>query len=313
MRYPSLGRVRQLSTAPPLTVVRLNRVHQLGCVRQLGRVRQLSTAPPLTVLEPIDVLAPATRILRLQRPPVNSLSLEVLSSFADSLAEAESDRACRAVVLASSSPKVFSAGLDITEMHEPDPERLRRFWHALQEVWLKLSTSRVATVAAIEGHSPAGGCMLAMSCDWRVMSLTDGGAAGNPLTIGLNETKLGIVAPFWFADTMEYVVGTRQTDLLLQTGALLTTEQALAVGLVDEAVERTQVMQRAAAKVADFLSVPDAARHASKMLQRGPLAERLLASREEDIGQFSAFCFTPAVQKSLGKYMAALKARSKPK
>ena len=72
-------------------------------------------------------------------------------------------------------------------------------------------------------------------------------------------------------------------------------------------------MQRAAAKVADFLAVPDAARHASKMLQRGPLAERLLASREEDIEQFSAFCFTPAVQKSLGKYMAALKARSKPK
>jgi len=279
----------------------------------MGRLRQLATAPPLTVLEPLDVLAPATRVLRLQRPPVNSLSLEALSSLADSLAEAESDKACRAVVLASSSPKVFSAGLDITEMHEPDPERLRSFWRALQQVWLKLSTSRVATVAAIEGHSPAGGCMLAMSCDWRVMSLTDGGLAGKPLTIGLNETKLGIVAPFWFADTMGYVVGTRQADLLLQTGALLTTEQALAVGLVDEADDHSRVMQRAAAKVADFLAVPDAARHASKMLQRGPLAERLLASREEDIEQFSAFCFTPAVQKSLGKYMAALKARSKPK
>ena len=195
--------------------------------RLLGRLRQLSTAP-LTVLEPLDVLAPATRVLRLQRPPVNSLNLELLASFADSLAEAEGDKACRAVVLASSSPKVFSAGLDITEMHDPDPERLRSFWRTLQGVWLKLSTSRVATVAAIEGHSPAGGCMLAMSCDWRVMSLTDGGADGRPLTIGLNETKLGIVAPFWFADTMAYVVGSRQTDLLLQTGALLTTEQALA-------------------------------------------------------------------------------------
>ena len=94
-----------------------------------------------------------------------------------------------------------------------------------------------------------------------------------------------------------------------------------AVGLVDEAVlqeppteagEHSRVMQRAAAKVAEFLAVPDAARHASKMLQRGPLAERLLAAREEDVEQFSAFCFTPAVQSSLGGYMAALKARSKP-
>ena len=298
----------------------MGRARMLRAPHLLGRLRQLSTAP-LTVLEPLDVLAPATRVLRMQRPPVNSLNLELLASFADSLAEAEGDKACRAVVLASSSPKVFSAGLDITEMHEPDPERLRSFWRTLQEVWLKLSTSRVATIAAIEGHSPAGGCMLAMSCDWRVMSLTDGGADGRPLTIGLNETKLGIVAPFWFADTMAYVVGSRQTDLLLQTGALLTTEQALAVGLVDEAVlqeppteagEHSRVMQRAAAKVAEFLAVPDAARHASKMLQRGPLAERLLAAREEDVEQFSAFCFTPAVQSSLGGYMAALKARSKP-
>jgi 3,2-trans-enoyl-CoA isomerase len=145
---------------------------------------------PYTKLEPVDVLAPATRVLRMQRPPVNSLSLEVLSSFAESLAEAESDPACRAVVLASASPTVFCAGLDITEMHEPKPERLHQFWHTLQEVWIKLSTSRVATIAAIEGHSPAGGCMLAMSCDWRVMALADP-INGKPLTIGLNETKLG--------------------------------------------------------------------------------------------------------------------------
>ena len=213
-----------------------------------GALRRLSSsAMPYTKLEPVDVLAPATRVLRMQRPPVNSLSLEVLSSFAESLAEAESDPACRAVVLASASPTVFCAGLDITEMHEPKPERLHQFWHTLQEVWIKLSTSRVATIAAIEGHSPAGGCMLAMSCDWRVMALADP-IKGKPLTIGLNETKLGIVAPFWFADTMEYVVGARQTDLLLQTGALLTTEEALAVGLVDEAVAHDQVMSRAAAR-----------------------------------------------------------------
>lgn len=294
----------------PITMMRFTSFRAVVPGR-IAPLRQLSTAAkPLTVLEPVDVLAPATRILRMQRPPVNSLSLELLSSFADSLAEAESDPACRAVVLASASPSVFSAGLDITEMHQPEPERLHNFWHTLQEVWLKLSTSRVATVAAIEGHSPAGGCLLAMSCDWRVMAHADT-VKGKPLTIGLNETKLGIVAPFWFADTMQYVVGARQTDLLLQTGALLTTEQALAVGLVDEAVAHEQVMAYAAAKATEFLSVPDAARHASKMLQRAPPAERLLASREADNAQFSAFCFSAPVQKSLGKYMEALKARGK--
>ena len=51
-------------------------------------------------------------------------------------------------------------------------------------------------------------------------------AKGRPFTIGLNETKLGIVAPTWFADTYAYTVGQRQADFLLQTGALLPAERA---------------------------------------------------------------------------------------
>jgi hypothetical protein len=139
-RHPMLGAVRARAT---------------GASAALAR-RRLSTAP--TRLEGLGELAPATRVLRMARPPVNSMSLELLSSLRDSIAAAEADKECRAIVLASAQPGVFSAGLDITEMHQPDPERLRNFWSTLQEVWLRLSTSRLATVAAIEGHSPAGGC-----------------------------------------------------------------------------------------------------------------------------------------------------------
>lgn len=310
--------------------------------------RGLCAAPEpaaLTSLEPLGEVAKATRVLRLCKPPVNSMSLEMLTSITDSLAEAEADESCRAVIIASAQ-KVFSAGLDITEMHQPDRERLRDFWYAVQEVWLRTSTSRLATVAAIEGHSPAGGCLLALSCDWRVMSLADPTSRPpKPFTIGLNETKLGIVAPFWFADSYRYVIGARQADHLLQTGALVTTEQAAAIGLVDEAVEHEQVMGRAVAKVKELLAVPDLARHASKMLTRGPMAERLVEARDEDIvrpraartprrppsragprasarahprargrapqANFENFVFQDAVQNSLTKYMEALKARPK--
>jgi 3,2-trans-enoyl-CoA isomerase len=130
-----------------------------------------------------------------------------------------------------------------------------------------------------------------------------------PFTIGLNETKLGIVAPSWFADTFGYVVGPRHADILLQTGALLTAEKALAVGMVDEAVEHGEVVDRAVAKVGELLAVPDRARHASKMLLRGPIAERLEAKRHEDIDGFVAFCTSPPVQASLTKYLEALKKR----
>lgn len=78
------------------------------------------------------------------------------------------------------------------EMHKPDPLRLRDFWTSFQELYLTLYGSKLACIAAIEGHAPAAGCMLALSCDYRIMSQTIG--HGTP-TIGLNESKLGIVAP----------------------------------------------------------------------------------------------------------------------
>ena len=77
------------------------------------------------------------------------------------------------------------------EIYKSKPERARQFWRTLQDVWLKLYGSNKIYIAAISGHSPAGGCLLAMSCDYRIMSK-------GPYKIGLNETLLGITAPFWF-------------------------------------------------------------------------------------------------------------------
>ena len=63
-------------------------------------------------------------------------------------------------------------------------------------MWLSLYTAPLPVIAAINGAAPAGGCLMAMSCDYRIM------AQHPKFNIGLNETLLGIVAPTWFMDTM---------------------------------------------------------------------------------------------------------------
>lgn len=93
------------------------------------------------------------------------------------------------MILASSNAKIFSAGLDVSELVAPDANRLPAFWNSLQQVYIDLYGSRLATVACIQGHAPAAGCFLAMACDYRVMSA---GNANHIPTIGLNETQLGI-------------------------------------------------------------------------------------------------------------------------
>ncbi|RZF38576.1 hypothetical protein LSTR_LSTR010909 [Laodelphax striatellus] len=98
----------------------------------------------------------------LNRPPVNGLNYDLLQSISTALTTLEKSK-CRGMILTSDNPSVFSAGLDILEMYKPDPARVKDFWTTLQDTWIKLYTTSFPTVALINGHSPAGGCLLALS------------------------------------------------------------------------------------------------------------------------------------------------------
>nr|XP_006637356.1 PREDICTED: enoyl-CoA delta isomerase 1, mitochondrial [Lepisosteus oculatus] len=242
-------------------------------------------------------------VVTMQSPPVNSLSLDVLTEFCISLEKLEMDRGCQGVILTSSLPKIFSAGLDITEMYGKSPEHCAEFWKAVQELWLKLYGSSMVTVAAVNGSSPAGGCLMATSCDYRIM-------ADNPkYGIGLNETQLGIVAPFWFRDTMVNTVGNRVAELSLQLGLLYSAPDALRVGLVDQLVPEQEVLRTAKDTMAKWLAIPDHARQITKSMMRKPTIDKLLSHREADIANFVSFITKDSIQKSLKMYLEGLKKR----
>ncbi|GLV39456.1 uncharacterized protein CBL_13335 [Carabus blaptoides fortunei] len=240
--------------------------------------------------------------ITLQRPPVNSLNYELLSALLESLQDVGGSKT-RGVILTSSSSSVFSAGLDIMEMYKPTEDRLAKFWTALQDTWLELYGSLYPTVAAINGHSPAGGCLLSMCCEYRVML--------PKFTIGLNETQLGIVAPTWFQSPMRNIIGDRQAELALTTGRMFTTDEALKVGLIDEiASDKTDLITKAENFLNRFAKIPPAARSLSKVSFRARDIKALEKNREQDLQMFLAVVTQPDVQKGLGKYIESLKKRA---
>ncbi|GFV74666.1 enoyl-CoA delta isomerase 1, mitochondrial [Trichonephila clavipes] len=95
----------------------------------------------------------------LQRPPVNALNTELFEKLVAVIKDLE-ERKFRGFVLASDSPKVFCAGLDIAELYNPSEEKLKRFWKASQTFWKTLYSTPLITIAAINGHAPAGGCVI---------------------------------------------------------------------------------------------------------------------------------------------------------
>ncbi|KAL1129218.1 hypothetical protein AAG570_013747 [Ranatra chinensis] len=236
----------------------------------------------------------------MQKPPVNSLNLDLLVALRDTLVKLEKEK-CKGMILTSESPSVFSAGLDIMEMYRPDHNRARKFWTTLQDTWIKLYSSPYPTVAAINGHSPAGGCLLALSCEYRVM-------VGPKFTIGLNETQLGIVAPFWFQDCMRNAIGERQAELALTLGKMFSVDEALKVGLIDEiAKDKADAISKAEDFLDEQSGLPALARSTVKVAFREATLNRLLKNREADTKMFLDFISMPKVQQALEMYMQTLK------
>ena len=236
--------------------------------------------------------------LRLARPPVNALDPGLCADLARAIGEAV-EAGARGLVLAG-GPNVFSAGLDVPYLVRLGEDRaaLREAWEGFFEVARALADAPVPVAAALAGHAPAGGCVLALCCDYRVM-------ASGPFTIGLNETRVGLVAPDGIQHLLRRVVGARQAERLLVAGELVQAEQALAMGLVDELVDIDQVGRRARAWVEQLIALPRAPMLETRRLARADLVAALQPARIE-LPRFIDAWYSADTQGALHALMAKL-------
>ncbi len=212
------------------------------------------------------------RELKLTRPPVNALDPALCGALTDAIAKAVTD-GVQGLVL-SGGPKVFSAGLDVPYLLSlgHDREALQAAWEAFFTAARALVASPVPVVAAMAGHAPAGGCVLALCCDYRIM-------ANGPFRIGLNETQVGLVAPEGIQSVLARVVGPHRAERLLVAGELVEAEQAKAIGLVDELVDIDHVSARAVVWLESLLALPRQPMLATRAIARGDLIATLQPER----------------------------------
>ncbi|XP_077290674.1 enoyl-CoA delta isomerase 1, mitochondrial-like [Arctopsyche grandis] len=283
--------------------------------RQLGRIvtkefnpfivkngRAMCSAGPLVNVKVNDKTGVA--LVTMQRAPVNGLNLELIKALSTALDDLSNNRS-RGMILTSSLPTIFSGGLDIMEMYKPNEDRIKDFWSSLQDLWMKLFGSGFPTAAAVNGHSPAGGCLLAMCCEYRVM-------VEGKFTIGLNETALGIVAPSWFQNTMKNTISSRIAEKALTLGTLFPVDEALKIGLIDEvAKDKAEAITKCESFISKFDKINPQARMLTKFVFREKILKELEETRDEDLQRFLLAVCNPKVQKSLELYIQALKSKSK--
>ncbi|ORC86789.1 3,2-trans-enoyl-CoA isomerase [Trypanosoma theileri] len=284
-------------------------------MENVGEGEEPAFEPPKKPEEPPKMLKIDTNdkgivTIHLCRAPVNSLNLELLDEFNKWMYWLGSDESCRSVIITSAIPTVFSAGLDILELRNPQPERLARFWHAFQETWLILNTFPKPIVSAINGNSPAGGCIFALGSDARVMAAHPAGKPERPYRIGLNEVKLGIPAPAWAIRAYAAVLGPRRAERMVQLGETPTAAEAASIGLVDLVVaEEGDVLAAATREAERFLAVAQPSRWMMRDIMRRELLEDIYSdeAREHETQFVVGLMMDAEVQRSLEAYVARLK------
>jgi len=213
-------------------------------------------------------------ILRMAAGKGNALNLEFASALADAVEELERGPA-RAVVITGKG-SVLGAGVDLPALVEGGSEYVRRFLPLMQRGFERLVLFPKPIVAAVNGHAIAGGAIIMLACDQRLL-------AQGTARIGLTEVRVGVEFPAWPLEIVRFATPPQHFPTLVCTGRTFQPPEALARGLVDELVAPERLIDRACEVAEEMAAVPAAAFTATKRAVRRPLIEagRRLASLEE--------------------------------
>ena len=202
-------------------------------------------------------------VATINRPKaLNALNSQVLEDLNELLDLVNADEEIRALVLTGSGEKAFVAGADIAEMSTLTKTEGEAFGKKGNDVFRKLETLPIPTVAAVNGFALGGGCELSMSCDIRICA--DTAVFGQP------ETGLGITPGFGGTQRLARLVGPGMAKQLIYTAKNIKADEALRIGLVN-AVYPLEELMPAAEKLATTIAknAPIAVRACKKAINEG--------------------------------------------
>ena len=238
-----------------------------------------------------------TAILRMDKPRANAIDGAFVEDMTRAVMELEEDAEIKGILLASAHPRVFCPGLDLVGLLELDRAGMKDFMKRFARMVQALYGSSRPIVAALGGHAVAGGCVLALTADYRVIV--------RGANIGLNEVRVGVPLPWTVATLLKASIRPERLSEVALLGRNFADESALDVGLVHELVdadcEATSLERLAEFAFKDAVSIAK-----TKRALRAEVLDAMKAHEEEYLDEWIEAWFSDSTRSRIREIVAGM-------
>ncbi len=223
--------------------------------------------------------------LTISRPEkLNALNTQTMNELRAAFTALRDDATVRVVILTGAGEKAFVAGADIGELNKNNPVEAKEYTHRGQATINLIENLGKPVICAINGFALGGGCEMSLACTMRI--------ASENAKLGQPEVKLGIIAGYGGSQRLPRLVGKGWANQLLLTGEMISAQEALRIGLVNEVVPAAELIPRCEAIAQKIIAnAPLAVQYTLEAVNHGmemPLSEGLFL----EATLFSVSCAT---------------------
>ncbi len=227
----------------------------------------------------------------LSRGKVNALNEPFVQELNGCFNKLRTDPEVKAIVLTGQG-KFFSFGFDIPEFLSYSKETFIRYLVKFTSFYTDLFLFEKPVVAALNGHTIAGGCMIAIACDCRLM-------VPGKARISLNEITFGSSVFAGSVEILKYRAGANAAESILYSGAMYSAEEAFQLGLVDRICSEGALMEEAVKTALDLGTKDGSAFRGIKHLLRRPVADEFVKREKDSILEFVDIWYSESTWRNL--------------
>ena len=243
-------------------------------------------------------------IVQMNRGKVNAINHEMVNELRQLFSSLEDDAKVKGVIL-TGQPHYFSAGLDLIELFQYNKEEITAFFNDFGSLYLELVQFKKPFISAISGHSPAGGCVLAVTSDNRYM------ADGEKYVIGLNEVAVNIQISQNLTEIYAFWMGDGLASRYILEGKLLSGKEAVVAGLVDELVPLENVLKRAEKQMEIYMRADQEILVNTKRKLRKHLWDKLDMNAKNSLKEASELWWKPEIRAKMKAYVESFSSKKK--